>query len=736
MAVSCSDTHQLDNQDEVDALAALNCQTIGSLETSSPLSNLDGLESIERVDGILIIDTTKVADISGLSGLQSVGGWADISVRNSLGDEVLDNVDALSNLSAVGGNLFINTTANLDGLAGLRTIGGDLTIRDLSIDIDGLSGVNSIGGMIYIEGTTLANLDGLSGITGEVESIIIRLNSQLIDVDGLANISSVRDSIDIYQNDSLLNIDGLANVSGHVATLEITHNDSVIDLDGLVGLSTAGEIHIYYNQSLTSLGLVNLTGVDGEVNIHSNSLADLDGLAALNSVDVISVGEPLLSNIDGLSGLSSASFIGLSDGAFTNIDALSGITSLGGLSIRSNQQLTNLNGLANLTQVINGLAIQYNYRLSDCQGILLLLGWPDESPEQNINGPIDINSNAPGCRSIQEIMSAAATPTQVSITNVTSTNQSAAISFTSAAPTSELFPVTGYRASCTSVTEATDNASVTLSDNVSVSRNLVIAGYDPVSVDSSVEVDIDITHTDPSHLTLTLLSPEGTETKLWDRGATGGQDLTGSFPSTFIPIDPLSAYANEAMDGLWTLTVEDVEVGPLVREGTLNSWGLRITEELSAEKISSPITLSNFVRGRPYRCVVAPLSKLGALPLSDAYEVTVPYTEPSTPVIAYTDYEDGKIILGISVSDNGGREITTYSATCSDGSDSFTSTSASSPITVSGLMNDVAYTCTVTATNSVGTSSASASTAPITPEATATNGLPIWLLYQATQQSQ
>ena len=62
----------------------------------------------------------------------------------------------------------------------------------------------------------------------------------------------------------------------------------------------------------------------------------------------------------------------------------------------------------------------------------------------------------------------------------------------------------------------------------------------------------------------------------------------------------------------------------------------------------------------------------------------------------------------------------------------FTSTSTSSPITVSGLTNDVAYTCTVTATNSVGTSSASAATAPITPEETST-GLPIWLLYQATQ---
>ena len=103
---------------------------------------------------------------------------------------------------------------------------------------------------------------------------------------------------------------------------------------------------------------------------------------------------------------------------------------------------------------------------------------------------------------------------------------------------------------------------------------------------------------------------------------------------------------------------------------------------------------------------------------------------PSAPVITSTDYEDGKIILRVSVTDNGGTDVTGYEATCTDGANTFTGTSTSSPITVSGLTNDVAYTCTVTATNSGGTSSASAATSPITPEESSA-GLPIWLLYQA-----
>ncbi|MDC3016041.1 fibronectin type III domain-containing protein, partial [Luminiphilus sp.] len=104
---------------------------------------------------------------------------------------------------------------------------------------------------------------------------------------------------------------------------------------------------------------------------------------------------------------------------------------------------------------------------------------------------------------------------------------------------------------------------------------------------------------------------------------------------------------------------------------------------------------------------------------------------PSSPTIIDFDYADGEIKVRVTA-DDGGSPITSYTATCTDGTNTFTGTSTSSPITVSGLTNDVAYTCTVTATNSVGTSSASAATDPITPEKTST-GLPIWLLYQATQ---
>ena len=68
-------------------------------------------------------------------------------------------------------------------------------------------------------------------------------------------------------------------------------------------------------------------------------------------------------------------------------------------------------------------------------------------------------------------------------------------------------------------------------------------------------------------------------------------------------------------------------------------------------------------------------------------------------------------------SSNGGANITAYTVSCVTGAvAAVTGTASSSPITVTGLTNGAAYTCTVTATNSVGTGPASGSVS-VTPKA-------------------
>ena len=151
----------------------------------------------------------------------------------------------------------------------------------------------------------------------------------------------------------------------------------------------------------------------------------------------------------------------------------------------------------------------------------------------------------------------------------------------------------------------------------------------------------------------------------------------------------------------------------------------------SGQSESSPVSVGEMINGLTYECSVRATNLKGTGAASDTVAVALPQTMPSAPTVIRTDNGDGEVF--IFVSDSGQTTtLDSYTATCTDGTNTLTGTSTSSPITVSGLTNGVAYTCTVTATNSVGISSASAATDPITPEETST-GLPIWLLYQATQ---
>jgi len=153
----------------------------------------------------------------------------------------------------------------------------------------------------------------------------------------------------------------------------------------------------------------------------------------------------------------------------------------------------------------------------------------------------------------------------------------------------------------------------------------------------------------------------------------------------------------------------------------------------TASGSSSPLTVTGLTNGNTYSCSVAATNTSGTSSASAAVTATpTPPTAPGVPTISRTDFGDGEIYLYVTVSDDGGSAVTGYTATCTDGTTTYTGTSSGSPVTVSGLTNGTAYTCTVTATNAIGEGGASSATASITPEEGAA-GLPIWLLYQATQ---
>jgi 6-phosphogluconolactonase (cycloisomerase 2 family) len=104
---------------------------------------------------------------------------------------------------------------------------------------------------------------------------------------------------------------------------------------------------------------------------------------------------------------------------------------------------------------------------------------------------------------------------------------------------------------------------------------------------------------------------------------------------------------------------------------------------------------------------------------SIAVSAPSPASVPGAPTIGTATAGNGSASVSFTApTSDGGAAITGYTVTSSPGG--FTGTGSTSPITVAGIVNGTAYTFTVTATNSVGTGSASIASSAVTPATTPT----------------
>ena len=129
-------------------------------------------------------------------------------------------------------------------------------------------------------------------------------------------------------------------------------------------------------------------------------------------------------------------------------------------------------------------------------------------------------------------------------------------------------------------------------------------------------------------------------------------------------------------------------------DSTLTCWGYNIAGQLG----------DNSTTTRP-----APVAVVVPLSVPDAPSIGVATPGVNTATVTFT------------ANGNGGAAIDRFKVTCNPGTAS--ATGPSSPIIVSGLTNGTAYTCTVTAHNSVGWSAPSAASNSVTPN-TATEPVP------------
>ena len=395
----------------------------------------------------------NITNLNGLSQLSSVGG--NLTIQNNSSLTSLTGLDALN---SVEGNFYIDNNATLISLTGLEAIsyiGGiytQISNNAALTSLTGLSGLTSLEEYLFISNNdALTSLTGLNALTFIGGVFSINENPALSSLTGLDALNSIGQHLTIFDNavlTDLSGLDALTSIGGH---LIISNNDALTNLTGLNALNSIGEnFGIFFNATLTSLtGLDALTSIGNFTNIFDN--AALESLTGLNALTSIGGGLDIGNNP-----------------ALTNLMGLGSLTSSGGdINIFNNASLISLTGLENINPTtITDLTIQSSNQLSLCdvQSICDYLAIP--------SNPATISGNATGCATRAEIEAACTAPS-CPPGDITFTSQAEIDAF----PT--MYP------GCTTIT-----------------GNLTIQGSDIINLNglssiTSIEGDINITNNSP-----------------------------------------------------------------------------------------------------------------------------------------------------------------------------------------------------------------------------------------------
>lgn len=179
---------RVSNTDDVAALRCVREITGGLYVESDALTNLDGLEALERVEnGVRFDATVNLVSIEGLRGLTSAG---DLSIS---------------------GALSLPSLAGLEHLATVRSVG--IANNTVLVSVQALASISHLeGGLSVVGNFSLTSLDGLQGLTAIDSGLQIGLNANLGSIDALDGLSSLGGVMTVMSNPFLCqsDVDALA----------------------------------------------------------------------------------------------------------------------------------------------------------------------------------------------------------------------------------------------------------------------------------------------------------------------------------------------------------------------------------------------------------------------------------------------------------------------------------------------------------------------------------------------
>jgi len=282
-----------------------------------------------------------------------------------------------------------------------------------------------------------------------------------------------------------------------------------------------------------------------------------------------------------------------------------------------------------------------------------------------------------------------------------------------------------------------------------------------VEVTSATSFSVILNATDYAYIE-TILNKNGTSSTSgttynlaaaddWNSEITGGNiaDASNGVTVSNVPAPSISSATYDGNTGTLVVTgsgflsktggLNDVDISKFTLSGDGSSYSLTSSNVEITDGSSFSVTLNSTDRTElisrlnnngtisngavVYNIAAADDWNAGADPLlniadliSNPITVSNAATVADAPTIGSAISGDGQASVSFSAPvNNGGAAITAYTVTSSPGG--FTATGAASPLTVTGLTNGTAYSFSVTATNAVGVSAASAGSNSVTPQA-------------------
>src|SRR5690606_1131249 len=134
-----------------------------SISSNSQLTNLDGLSNLTQIGGYLyIVNNSQLTNLDGLSNLTQIGGY--LYIQNNA---VLENLDGLSALESINGDLVIFNNAVLTDISGLQNIDPATILPNtygLYIQYNPLLSVCNLDNFCtYLAGSGLRTISGNAG---------------------------------------------------------------------------------------------------------------------------------------------------------------------------------------------------------------------------------------------------------------------------------------------------------------------------------------------------------------------------------------------------------------------------------------------------------------------------------------------------------------------------------------------------------------------------------------------